>query len=414
MGGPIPDGRPAGLFGTWNTYQNCTEGWTSGPNTYPGREVVSLRKEKSINKLVPIPGTSSLFRQPSSYGRSVRRFTLINPCEFRENYQNWSNRTWIINGVSNHMSGYEFANFPGFCQGGVVTGQGGYGYDPSPNTVSRLNTEVMLNLKDQKSDLGAALATAKQTASLFSSLSSTAFKSLASAKRGNWKGAFGALGLAPRGKPIGHGLAQRYLEYSYGLAPLLSDIYGTYELLQEQLEPALLISAKRTITTPGSHEETNDVSVSYPHSGKVTTRWVGRRVDRIKVIAVIDSALARNVSRAGLTNPAAVAWELVPWSFAVDWTMPIGNVLQALDAHVGLQFVGGFRSHLVDCQGTITYGGPDSDKFRKIQPYILNQGVYSFQRVKLGGFPRPSVYSKSPFTSVKRALNAAALLRMLF
>jgi len=31
---------------------------------------------------------------------------------------------------------------------------------------------------------------------------------------------------------------------------------------------------------------------------------------------------------AGLQDPASVAWELLPWSFVVDWFIPIGNWLE--------------------------------------------------------------------------------------
>ena len=34
----------------------------------------------------------------------------------------------------------------------------------------------------------------------------------------------------------------------------------------------------------------------------------------------------------GLDNPIATAWELVPYSFVLDWAMPIGQWLQALNS----------------------------------------------------------------------------------
>lgn len=46
----------------------------------------------------------------------------------------------------------------------------------------------------------------------------------------------------------------------------------------------------------------------------------------------------------GLTNPASVAWELVPFSFVVDWFAPVGDWLNALDATLGYSFLSGTRS----------------------------------------------------------------------
>jgi hypothetical protein len=31
----------------------------------------------------------------------------------------------------------------------------------------------------------------------------------------------------------------------------------------------------------------------------------------------------------GLANPASIAWEFMPWSFAVDWAIPIGSWIEA-------------------------------------------------------------------------------------
>lgn len=36
-------------------------------------------------------------------------------------------------------------------------------------------------------------------------------------------------------------------------------------------------------------------------------------------------------AKVGLTNPLSVAWELIPFSFVVDWFLPIGKYLDALD-----------------------------------------------------------------------------------
>lgn len=33
-----------------------------------------------------------------------------------------------------------------------------------------------------------------------------------------------------------------------------------------------------------------------------------------------------------MLNPQSIAWELTPWSFVIDWFIPIGNYLNNLDA----------------------------------------------------------------------------------
>lgn len=46
----------------------------------------------------------------------------------------------------------------------------------------------------------------------------------------------------------------------------------------------------------------------------------------------------------GLTNPAQLAWELVPFSFVVDWFIPVGDFFAQLDATLGWSYRGGTYS----------------------------------------------------------------------
>jgi hypothetical protein len=52
-------------------------------------------------------------------------------------------------------------------------------------------------------------------------------------------------------------------------------------------------------------------------------------------VVVTDPSLAFS-SEIGLTNPAGLAWELLPYSFVVDWFIPIGGWLNGLTDTIGL------------------------------------------------------------------------------
>jgi hypothetical protein len=60
------------------------------------------------------------------------------------------------------------------------------------------------------------------------------------------------------------------------------------------------------------------------------TRSVFARID-----AIPNNAATIALSSAGVTNPLLVAWELVPFSFVVDWFLPVGNYVEQLDAMLG-------------------------------------------------------------------------------
>lgn len=277
------------------------------------------------------------------------------------------------------------------------------------NTRGRLITECLLNLKDQKVNMGENLATAKQTFGLFAKHGSTLFRSLLAARRGNWKDAFGHLGLAKKSYPVGLGLSQRYLEYIYGVKPLMDDIYGAYQLLNEQLKPALLVYARRVLREEGKRTVTGDnLSRDY----KCTWNDVARRRDKIQLVGRVQSGLARDVARAGLSNPSSLAWDLLPWSFVIDWATPIGSVLAAADATRGLDFVGGYISRNGYRTSVQTIDNRWSPRWSPSSPMMQASFTRSNHRAALSGWPRPMLYAKSPFSS-SHLVTALALFRQL-
>ena len=50
------------------------------------------------------------------------------------------------------------------------------------------------------------------------------------------------------------------------------------------------------------------------------------------------SSLTTSASQIGLTNPALLAWDVLPFSFVVDWFLPLGGYLSSLDSMLGIQF----------------------------------------------------------------------------
>jgi hypothetical protein len=122
----------------------------------------------------------------------------------------------------------------------------------------------------------------------------------------------------------------------------------------------------------------------------------------------------------GFTNPLVVAWEVVPWSFVVDWFIPVGRYLEQLSATHGWTFYDGCRSDLVK---TSTTGGYSSTRTRLIggdlevdaRELSGTGSVYdTFGRTVLSNFPIPDIPQfKSPVT-MGHALNSIALLGQVF
>jgi hypothetical protein len=422
MGKPI-DTRPKGLFGNWSQIQESIShkerfnGSVLDDDFYQDHLVKSGRNNKTSNKKVTIPGTSSKFISPSTYSRVVNTYQHLTQGYAEVRYKNkpsddfwWK---WDQHFYANEQVLGGYNEWPGSPHGVPSL---------NTNTVNRLEVETLLKLKDAKSEIGAALFEALKTYDMFASKAIVLYKFLIAIKKRNWKGARQALGLT--GRQIvrtnwSRKAGGKYLEYIYGWKPLISDIYGTYELLKEQLKPAMLLYAKRSYIENQNWTEVPETDLS---RGKIHTNVSQAKVThKVFLAARLDDSFRRDVARAGLTNPLAIAWELVPYSFLIDWALPIGNVLEALDATTGLTFVGGYKSSFGEKttvqSSTIRTSFYTSPTVR-VEKQVPAQGIMFsafLNRVRYTGFPGPKPYVKTPFNgSDSRAAAALALATQLF
>lgn len=116
--------------------------------------------------------------------------------------------------------------------------------------------------------------------------------------------------------------AANWLEMQYGWMPLLSDMFEGAVFLDTVMNKPTVFRVKVTKFAGGQlvHKKQLTLSSSYatlPIDVVSSTRLVA------KLTAVNHERLS------GLQDPTSVAWELVPFSFVVDWALPIGNFLSA-------------------------------------------------------------------------------------
>jgi hypothetical protein len=63
----------------------------------------------------------------------------------------------------------------------------------------------------------------------------------------------------------------------------------------------------------------------------------------------------------GLINPSTVVWELIPFSFVVDWFLPIGNFLHGLSALTGTSTQQGCYGYVQRMDYTMTSSNSRTD-----------------------------------------------------
>lgn len=150
-------------------------------------------------------------------------------------------------------------------------------------------------------------------------------------KRGKWKQFKRHLGLSKSLKRPGarkfEDVPGLWLEYSFGWVPLVSDVYtilnNTFEPPRNKVEAVYKVNSQRPF---------NRESRAYVQYGDLS---VFHRCTATVEVSVDVPALSA-ISQYGINNPLAVAWELVPYSFVVDWFLPVGDYIEQLGATAGL------------------------------------------------------------------------------
>lgn len=213
-------------------------------------------------------------------------------------------------------------------------------------------TKCLTKLKNQKVNLAQAFAERQQTIDLAAGALKTIVGTLEDLHQRNYAGALRRLTLPVTRKQVRilhkkRGLQQKFLALEYGWSPLLSDVFGSCQALAEADRSV----PQRYFVTVGYHGErrrgsngslpctttANDLQLL-----KINWRYAVQSKFKMRLDYFCENPYALStLSSLGITNPALIAWELTPWSFVIDWFLPIGNWLSCLDADLGMVFRGG-------------------------------------------------------------------------
>jgi hypothetical protein len=274
-------------------------------------------------------------------------------------------------------------------------------YARAGNNVNRVDTELLAKLSKRRdgvqAQFGASIGEARQTAELLSDVVIPPVKALIYLRKGNVEGALQELGI--RRKYGTKSLANLWLEYQYGIVPLLNDVYSAHQVLSKKVAEPMTITVKHSRT------------VSESSSGDWGERETSVR-NGIGVTCRYEPSILSNLDSMGLLNPLSVAWELVPFSFVVDWFIPIGNTLTSLTASADLHFERGYRNSLIKDKFIRYDNGHPGQIVQQRGRNEVNRG--GFNRVPMSGFPTPKLYANENPFSTGRILNAVALLTQLF
>lgn len=260
---------------------------------------------------------------------------------------------------------------------------------PAHRSDSSMQNETMLKalskIADAKTNLAVMYAEKAKTADLIYGTANRIYRAMSSFRRGRFKETAKILNLTPGT------VHKTWLEYKYGWMPLLMDVKNSAEFFaQQQVGRPLSFSVNAKTedpirylsgAMPGFNRngfDTNLETLTY------TTDQV--KTCRVKIWCEITNPHLSQLQQLGVTNPALIAWELVPYSFVFDWFISVGDWLQGLTALNGITVKKAMVSFKKTVDGACTESFPGYAGF-----YDVYESWSRVRNVKIRRYSRSSV-----------------------
>lgn len=291
------------------------------------------------------------------------------------------------------------------------------------NLEARARSEIMVKARHNKMSLGESLAELPKTISLVAWSTIRLYSAFQHLRKGDVKKTLEALGIRHltdrRGRIVerASSLESKWLALRYGWLPIAYDIYAGVELVKKGFDDPTHFTVSRNVKEIlpffGHRWNLND----YP--------WRGIQIDyhtqcdvQYKYRLRVKDATLSYLTSLGLENPLYVAWQVLPYSFVLDWALPVSDWLSALSAPIGLDFLDGYRSTHVEHTSRWTLGGYGGTGTAPGVTYIDDMGkieilyrAVELSREKLTAFPIVSPYARIPGLSPTRIADAIALTK---
>jgi len=319
----------------------------------------------------------------------------------------------------------------------IEDGNRGSDWDPYTSNTDPLESEraeniarnkVLNEVKHQTVNLGQVYGERHQTVLLFETTMRRVVKTVYYLRKGNWNAAAHEVGVKPSankhsaysrrfGKNPSKAVADGWLELQYGWRPLLQDVYGAIELVNDKQNRVI----RQRVSKSASVEDTWGSRLDDDDLYKTVNTQKRKTSVKFTLYFSASQEFLKTLSEAGVTNPGLVAWELLPWSFVVDWFLPVGQFISTWDATVGLTYQKGVKTTCKEVTRSTTRSGhtkvSDGGKVTTVARSSLWR-TYHYVGIERspfnGGFPSPALPEfKNPF-SAEHLANLTGLLVSTF
>lgn len=192
----------------------------------------------------------------------------------------------------------------------------------SEDAVNRARNKFISGL-GERAEMAVNLAERRQAVDMMAKRLMTMYHSLKLLRSGRALAAARRLGIRYTRKPYVavEDAANLWLEWHFGWSPLLADIHTGIEILSN---PFRRVKVKGRGSCGWSY---NSGVQGTPYQWFTTS--VGNWKAQVGAVAYTENPNLLLATELGIINPAVIAWELVPFSFVVDWFVPVGQYLNS-------------------------------------------------------------------------------------
>lgn len=204
-------------------------------------------------------------------------------------------------------------------------------------------------------------------------------------------------------------LGGKWVEWVYGISPMLSTIHGiAEETLMHNMNETVRVEGRKSLKeTLNKREPSNrgGSSSAIVHRGQIFAKT--------RFSVTLNAPTPFELDRLTSLNPVSIAYELLPWSFVVDWFYDMGSYIRGLETSMlySSQFKSGYVTTVAGFDSTAAGAWISSSSLGSyMESHNACRRFRDFSRELLWDYPVPTAPRLRLDLSSGRMLNAAGLM----
>lgn len=276
---------------------------------------------------------------------------------------------------------------------------------PFPAARNKAWDKLVNNMRSGPANLGTTIAEWNESLGMITKRASQLYRGYRHLRRGNFRDFLREFNIGPKRKhknmrrnPVNQA-SSLWLEYSFGWKPLTKDIYDAAQAISQPVPGGRFSgSGRETFRSSASDEyDTNQMGQSWNTDG----------VCKMGAFVTVVDPNAYLAQQMGVANPLLIAWEVVPFSFMVDWVFDVGTFLGALTDFLGCEISKAYT--LYYAKGFVKTSWKYN--FDPVTTRVVSGQVAVYKRRTGLDFPTPNFsFQANIGQSLTRAANAVSLL----